>query len=210
MAIIEEGDKAYLSNLFSQKLKEKVNLIYIEGKSETAEQIKSLYEELSAIDSRINLVVYSESSKEAKFFKIEYAPTTIIGGDKIYNAKFIGAPLGYEFSALVDDIIDASNRETRLKQKTKDFIRSISEPIDIKVFVTPTCPYCPRAVRLAHQFAMENLKVNASMIESMEFPDLADKYSVMAVPKIVINDKISFEGALPEEMFVDYIKKALQ
>ncbi|MGC9132606.1 MAG: protein disulfide oxidoreductase [Candidatus Micrarchaeia archaeon] len=206
---INEEDKAYLKQLFSQSLKEKVNIIFIEGEGETTKEIKELYEDLILLDERINLVIYQKDSKEAKFLKAELTPATIIGGEKIFNAKFLGAPLGYEFSALIDDIIDASRRETRLKIKTKEFIKSIQKNIDIKVFVTPTCPYCPRAVRIAHQFAMENIRINASMIEAMEFPELADKYSVMAVPKIVINDSISFEGALPEEFFVEQIKKSL-
>ncbi|MGC9149679.1 MAG: protein disulfide oxidoreductase [Candidatus Micrarchaeia archaeon] len=206
---INEEDKAYLKQLFSQSLKEKVNIIFIEGEGETTKEIKELYEDLILLDERINLVTYQKDSKEAKFLKAELTPATIIGGEKIFNAKFLGAPLGYEFSALIDDIIDASRRETRLKIKTKEFIKSIQKNIDIKVFVTPTCPYCPRAVRIAHQFAMENIRINASMIEAMEFPELADKYGVMAVPKIVINDSISFEGALPEEFFVEQIKKSL-
>jgi len=206
---INDKDKAYLVNLFSQQLKEKVNLIFVEGEGEVTKEIKELYNELASLDQRINIVNYQKDSKEAKFLKADLTPATIIGGKKIFNARFYGAPSGYEFTALIDDIIDASRGETRLKQKTKEFIRSIEKNIDIKVFVTPTCPYCPRAVRIAHQFAMENLKINASMIEAMEFPELADKYAVMAVPKIVINDSISFEGALPEEFFVEQIKKIL-
>jgi alkyl hydroperoxide reductase subunit AhpF len=78
------------------------------------------------------------------------------------------------------------------------------------VLQTPTCPYCPRAVRTAHQFAMENDKIKSAMIEAMEFYDLANQYSVMAVPKIVINDDVSFEGALPEENFLEYVLSAVK
>ncbi len=48
------------------------------------------------------------------------------------------------------------------------------------------------------------------MIEAEEFPELANKYEVMAVPKIVINDKVSFEGAYPPAYFLKYLKHALQ
>ncbi len=43
------------------------------------------------------------------------------------------------------------------------------------------------------------------MIEASEFMDLAKKYAVMGVPKIVINDKYSFEGAQPEDVFLNYV-----
>ncbi len=66
--------------------------------------------ELAAIDSRIKLTVYDikENAKEAKFLGVDKAPATVIGGKKIYNAYYFGMPSGYEFSALLEDIVDAS------------------------------------------------------------------------------------------------------
>ncbi len=65
-------------------------------------------------------------------------------------------------------------------------------------------------MRLAHRFAIENDLIKADCIESMEFPDLAGKYRVHAVPKTVINETVSIEGALPEEFFLDGILKTLE
>lgn len=65
-------------------------------------------------------------------------------------------------------------------------------------------------MRLAHRFAMENELVSADCIESSEFPDLAGQYRVFAVPKTVINESDSLEGALPEEFFLDEILKTLE
>ena len=79
----------------------------------------------------------------------------------------------------------------------------------IQVFVTPTWPYCPGAVSLAHKLALECDAIRGDMVEAIEFPQLAQKYGVMGVPKTVINDEIEFEGALPEEMFVAQLMGAL-
>ncbi|MEM0149404.1 MAG: thioredoxin family protein, partial [Candidatus Micrarchaeaceae archaeon] len=103
---------------------------------------------------------------------------------------------------------DISAGKSRLSESTKTRLKSIDKPVDIKVFVTPTCPYCPKAVRMAHQFAMENKNIKASMIEATEFEEMSNAYGVMAVPKIVINDKASFEGALPEEAFLQQVMDA--
>lgn len=65
-------------------------------------------------------------------------------------------------------------------------------------------------MRLAHRFAMENDLIQADCIESTEFPDLAGKYRVYAVPKTVINEAASLEGALPESFFLEGILKALE
>ena len=105
--------------------------------------------------------------------------------------------------------MDASSRKTHLSEETIQKVKSIDRDVHIQVFVTPTCPYCPRAVRTAHQMAMINGRIKADMVESIEFPELANRYAVMAVPKIVINENVSFEGALPEAEFLEYVLTAL-
>ncbi len=65
-------------------------------------------------------------------------------------------------------------------------------------------------MRLAHRFAMENDLIAADCIESTEFPDLAEKYGVYAVPKTVINESAFIEGAMPEAFFLDSILKAAE
>jgi hypothetical protein len=64
-------------------------------------------------------------------------------------------------------------------------------------------------VRLAHHLAVASELVRADCVEATEFPDLAQRYSVMAVPKTVINDRAAFEGALPEAQFVDAVLRAV-
>ncbi len=168
--------------------------------------------ELSATSPKLKLTVYDikEHEKEAKFLGVEHVPALVLGGKKIYSIYYYGIPAGHEFAALLEDIVDASNNVTRLSADSKSKLKAITKPVEIKVFVTPTCPYCPRAVRTAHQFAMENDKIKGVMIEAMEFNELANKYGVMAVPKIVINENTSFEGALPEEEFLQYVLSALK
>jgi alkyl hydroperoxide reductase subunit AhpF len=63
-------------------------------------------------------------------------------------------------------------------------------------------------VRLAQHMAVASDKVTATAIEATEFPDLSRTYRVMAVPKIVINDTVEFEGALPEPQFLDAVLRA--
>ena len=86
----------------------------------------------------------------------------------------------------------------------------MDKPVHIQVFITPTCPYCSRAVQLAHKLALENDFIVADMIEAIEFPHLSNRYQVQAVPKADINEKVQFEGALPEPAFVDYVLAATE
>ena len=64
-------------------------------------------------------------------------------------------------------------------------------------------------MRLAQHMAVAAEKVTAECIKATEFPELSQRYRVMAVPKIVINDKVQFEGALPESQFLAAVLKAV-
>ena len=62
---------------------------------------------------------------------------------------------------------------------------------------------------LAHQMAIGFENVTADIVEASEFPELSQAYGVSAVPKTVINDKVEFTGAVPEEAFLQAIQQAL-
>ena len=63
-------------------------------------------------------------------------------------------------------------------------------------------------MRLAQHMAVASDKVRATAIEANEFPELSRAYRVMAVPKIVINNRVEFEGALPEPQFLAAVLEA--
>ena len=63
-------------------------------------------------------------------------------------------------------------------------------------------------MRLAQHMAVASSRVRAECIEATEFPEMSQRYRVMAVPKIVINDRVEFEGALPEPQFLAAVLEA--
>jgi predicted DsbA family dithiol-disulfide isomerase len=64
-------------------------------------------------------------------------------------------------------------------------------------------------VRLAHHLAVASDWIRGDCVEATEFPDLAQRYGVRAVPKTIVNERVSFEGALPEAQFVDAVLRAV-
>jgi glutaredoxin-like protein len=118
-------------------------------------------------------------------------------------------PSGYEFGALVDAILDVSSGDSGLTPATRAALAQVTQPVHVQVFSTPTCPHCPRAVRLAYRFAIESDHVTADGIEVTGYPDLARRYAVSAVPKTVVGETVDFLGAGPEEMLLEHIQRAL-
>ena len=65
-------------------------------------------------------------------------------------------------------------------------------------------------MRLAHKLAVASDYVRADMVEAMEFPHLAIRYNVRGVPRIVVNETIQIEGAVPEPVLMARLQEALQ
>lgn len=183
---------------------QKLNALECQMCSET----RQLIDEVAALSDKITVEVrdFVEDSEIAETMGIDKIPAVAIlrGGDepKDYGIRLYGIPSGYEFSTLIEDILMVSRGDAGLNPKTLAELEQLSGPVDIQVFVTPTCPYCPQAVVLAHKLAMASDHVRAAMVEATEFPHLANRYQVYGVPRTVINDVIHVEGAVPEQMLI--------
>ncbi len=182
---------------------------------ETCADTRQLLAEVSALSDKITLEVHDFAAEAplAEQYHIDKIPAVAIltGGDtpKDYGIRLYGVPAGYEFSTLIEDILMVSQQKSALNARTLAELKKLTQPVNIQVFVTPTCPYCPRAVVLAHQLALASDLITASMVEANEFPHLASKYQVYGVPRTVIQDVIHVEGAVPEAMLVDELMKVL-
>jgi glutaredoxin-like protein len=174
-------------------------------------ETKQLLEEVKVLSDKIELVVYDfiADKEKAAEYGIDKIPGTVIKGEKDYGIRFFGIPSGYEYTSLVEAITDVSRGRTGLSQPTREALKAINKAAHIQVFVTPTCPYCTAAVRLGHQFAMESSWIKADMVESTEFPHLANRFNVYGVPKTIVNETVTFEGAVPEEEFLARVLEAV-
>lgn len=168
-----------------------------------AQQVLEEVKELSPLIT-LNVVQYSVMDDTVAEFKITHVPSVIIqGADAKRPLLYIGTPVGYEFMTLIDGIVDASQGKTRLAETTITALEKLTQPASIKVFVTPSCPHCPVAARLAQQFGMVNPLIRAEVIEANEFPELSDQYFVSSVPKSVINEDREVIGGMPEANYLE-------
>ncbi|MFN7088843.1 MAG: protein disulfide oxidoreductase [Candidatus Paceibacteria bacterium] len=189
-------------------MKEPVKLIVFKSKfHESGELLEQLAHELSQATSLISVEVkdYDSDKKAASEFGVTQPSTLFIAGKEKRFVKVLGLPSGHEFFPFLQTIIDVSRGYTDLPTEIERKAKAIDFPVTIKVFVTPTCPYCPGAVRLAHGLAIINPNIHGEMVEAMEFPELSQKYEVSGVPKTVINDIVDLVGAYPADIVLKKI-----
>ncbi len=213
MSLLQEEENVKIKQLF-QSMKEPVRILNFSQSSAECEycaETRQLIKEIAALSEKISVEEYDlgEHTETADRYGVDKAPAIVLLGDRDYGIRYYGIPSGYEFVSLLQDILMVSKRDSGLQAGTRQKLAGLKQPLHLQVFVTPTCPYCPMAVRLAHQMAMESDLVVADMVEATEFPELARRHRVMGVPRTVGNEHISIEGALPEAHFINEILKGM-
>ena len=199
------------------RLKHPVKLLFF-GQSTPAcgncRDQEALLEEVAEIAKNITLEKRDRviDARQARELQVDKIPATLVldesGNDT--GIRFYGVTSGYEFSSLVEAIEMMGSGESGLSEEVIRMVRLIRHPVHLEVMVTLTCPYCPKMVRVAHQFAFVNPHIQADMVDSAEFPQLVQRYRVTGVPRTVINGRPAFEGALQAQNAILEILKVAE
>ena len=219
MALLSPEDAQAVAAQFEENLQRPVKMVVAtsEGNCMYCNEVKSLSEELAELSPNLTVESYDLDVDVADLaiYNLDKTPAIAIvadGGDEPdtdYGIRFYGIPSGYEFMSLLDAINTIGGDQIQLRQDTLDFLNNLEQDVHIQVFITPTCPHCPRAVMLAHHLAYASPRVTADMVEAMEFQELSNKYSVYGVPRTVINETVHQEGAAPEPMLLQKLREAV-
>ena len=203
-----DTDRAAIAKVFAA-IASPVSLIFFEQSigCETCTPTRQLLEQLAELNDRItletlNLVLEKDRAEQ---FGIDRVPAIVLSAPGRDRIRFYGAPFGNELMSLVDAIRMTGTGETGLSEQSRAQLATVTRPVDVKVFFTPTCVYCPRMITLANQAAIESPMVTSTAIDATEYPDLVHRYSVNGVPKTVINDSVEIMGAASEEELITAI-----
>jgi glutaredoxin-like protein len=208
MALLSEQDRQTVRGHLAV-IEEPVRLLLFTqtfGAPDTVLIAKQVLDEIVGLCDHLTLeeVNFVLEQDRARQYGVEQIPTIVLlKGDQDTRIRFLGAPAGYEFMSLIEAVILAGTSDSGLTPDSRALVaKHVTAPLDIQVFVTPTCPHCPRAVTLAHRLAVESPLITASCVEATEFMDLSRKFRVTGVPKTIVNESIEILGALPEARFV--------
>lgn len=214
MGLLKEEDKDTLRKAF-ESLRDPVKLLVFSQQMECmyCRETRQIAEEVAELSDKISVRVfdYVEHREPVDKYTIRRIPAIVVmrsGKDaKDFGIRYYGIPAGYEFTTLIEDILMVSRGDSGLTPASREVLATLKKPLHIQVFISPTCPYCPQMVRLAHQMAFESDLVQADMIEITEFPHLALMYQVQGVPRTVINDTVKIEGAVPEDVMMEHVRE---
>lgn len=217
MGLINDRDAKVIRERLA-KLPNPVTLVVFtqEFECEYCKQNRELVEAVASLSGgkvMAEIRDFVSDKARAEGLRIDKIPAiAVLGKDGTdHGVRFYGIPAGYEFMSLLESIDLASRGDSGLSAASREKLKQLRSPLALQVFVTPTCPYCPRAVTLAFRMALESPHVTASMVEATEFPHLANRYQVSGVPHTVIGTSPQpMVGAYPEAAAVDMVLAAMQ
>ena len=159
------------------------------------------------LSSRITLREYDLDHELARKWNVTHSPTLLIAPES-YSIHWLGAPMGEEARTFLEILILVGLGKSQLSDQSLKVIQRIDSPRHVKIFVSPTCPYCPQQAINAVKAAIEMPQtVSLEIIDIQSEPELANQYSAQSVPQAFANDILIGQGAQPEEVFILSLEK---
>jgi thioredoxin reductase (NADPH) len=175
--------------------KDGVNDIY----NHAAREIVRAFAQLGG---RIELQELTLEHELAKKWQVDISPTILFDPEN-YSIRFLGAPMGEEGRTLLEAVVLIGLRKSNLSEQSIKTLRKIDSPRKVKIFSSPTCPYCPQQAVNGLKAAIAKPElISLEMIDIQANPNLADQYSAHSVPQAFANDVLIAQGAQPEELFI--------
>jgi len=150
MAMISKEDQEFLKNHFAKELQSEVKIVYFTQKEsplavpgqqcQYCRETKDILDELASLSDKINVEVLDLLADKARAEElgVDKIPGLVLQGQGKGTVRYFGIPSGYEFSTLIEDVVEISKPTTGLSDKTKAVLQKIDKDLHIQVFVTPT------------------------------------------------------------------------
>jgi alkyl hydroperoxide reductase subunit AhpF len=195
-------------------LKDPVTIVVHEHneKNEMLEEFKPLLDDIASRYDKITVkYVQEEGDPDDKVYHlVDHFPALVIldkdGED--HGIRFYGCPSGGLFNNLISTILLISTAEHGLDEETIKEIE-VLEDTDIQVLVTPNAPSILDTIETTQRISFVNSKVKTCVLDLIQFPDIAEQYRVLGIPKTIINETQHYTGPFNMKEGLDIIKNKI-
>lgn len=192
--------KQQLDTVFSRMEQKLLLKLYLDKRPISGE-LESFMTSLVSLTDMLSIEVAERniSDHDAPCVKICFDDGTETG------LAFHGVPSGHEFTSFVLGLYNAAGPGQPIDADTKSKIAAIAKPLAMKILVTLSCTMCPDLVVAAQRIAAENPHISAEVYDIRHFDQLKNRYHVMSVPCLVINDAIVSFGKKNMQQIMDLL-----
>lgn len=185
--LFDEAMLGQLNAVFSRMESPLVLKLYLDARP-VSEELRGYMKELEKLTDKLTVEIAKESTEADPCVEVYRQDGSYTG------IAFHGVPGGHEFTSFVLGLYNAAGSGQKIDEDLMEALKKIDKKVDMKVLVSLSCTMCPDLVIAAQKMASLNENISAEVYDLNHFPEIKDKYQVMSVPCLVINDgeKISF------------------
>ena len=190
---LDDGLRKQLGDVVA-RFENSIELVVIKDPSnEESAGIEKAVKEIADISDKLKFSSYNVGENkelEAKI-KAERFPTiTILNKDGEYSGlKYSSIPSGHELNSFILGMYNVAGPGQKVADESLVKIKNINKPVNIKIGISLSCTKCPKTVQSAQRIATLNKNVEMEMINIFTFQDFKNRYDIMSVPAVIINDK---------------------
>ena len=165
-----------------------------------SKELRGYVETLTAMTDKLSVEIVMEHGEG-------FAPCVKLYKDQIYTGlAFHGVPGGHEFTSSVLGMYNAAGPGQAMDEETRNRIKGIRNPVDIKILVSLSCTMCPDLVIAAQHIAAVSEKITTEVYDIRHYETLKEKYKVMSVPCMVMNDEQVYFGKKSIQQILDVLE----
>ena len=173
--------------------------LYLDSKP-LSEELKNYVEAMTELTDKLSVeIAESHTVSETpcvRVFREDQSDTGL---------AFHGVPGGHEFTSFVLGLYNAAGEGQTVNDSVKERITKINQEVHMQILVSLSCTMCPELVTAAQKIATMNPLIAAEVYDINHFSGIKQKYNVMSVPCLVINEDKVFFGKKNIEQILDLI-----
>lgn len=209
--LLNDGLRTQLKGILA-RLDKSVTLVSVVDESNSKSiELRDLVLDIAELGEKVSAEIYTKGENievENKINADKYPIVALLNSEKSYSGvKFHGVPGGHELNSFILAIYNLGSEGQQISEETLNNIKKIDKGINIKVCVSLACHLCLDVVVSSQRIAIENKNVEAEMIDISNFKDIKDKFKVMSVPAIIVNDEQIYFGAKKIDEIINIISK---
>ncbi len=189
-----EAEAAELIRRWNSGLSQSISVRFILGHDERGPALKEFLDAFTKHAPKVRFI--QEESNEGEL-------TAILVGDSV---RWHAIPEGGELMPFLKNLemhVSSGPAAADIPEALRSRIASVSLPADIKVFVAPQCPFCPRVLNEILPFALLNPLLHLAVIDGVLFPELSESESIRSVPTVILDGEFRWTGAGHSNEIVD-------
>ena len=208
-ALLNDALRAQIKSVLD-RIENEVTLVSIVDETNPKSiELRDLVLDITDLGDKVNSEIYNKGENveiEAKINADKFPVVGLLDSNKNYvGVKFHGVPGGHELNSFLLAIYNVGGPGQQIAETTLENIKKIDKKTNVKVCVSLSCHLCPDVVVGAQRIASINENIEAEMIDIANFKEIKDKFKVMSVPAVIINDEKLYFGAKKIDELIELI-----